>query len=133
MRNKEELKKAVKVLSEFVEEVPGGESYWIDDEGEIHNADMGYVCEFLSDLEEYLSGNWESRENKILKSFPSKYNLEILYENGDFSMFQCQGAPILQNKLFVEVNPYQTIKIPLKDISSAYMMDLETSCKVKII
>ena len=50
----EKLRDAVKTVSYFVENVPGGCSYWIDEKGTCHTADMGYVCEFLDDLEEYL-------------------------------------------------------------------------------
>lgn len=51
------LLEAVKIVKDFVDNVPGGESYWIDKEGERHRADMGYVYEFLCDLEQYLSKN----------------------------------------------------------------------------
>lgn len=52
--DKKILLDAAKVVSDFAVDVEGGCSFWIDEEGISHVADMGYVCEFLDDLIEYL-------------------------------------------------------------------------------
>ena len=50
----QDLLDAVEVVLHFAVNVPGGCSYWIDEESNSHTADMGYVCEFLDDLKEHL-------------------------------------------------------------------------------
>ena len=40
-------------LLKFVQECPGGESFWVDFEGNFHASDMGYVIEFLGQFNAY--------------------------------------------------------------------------------
>lgn len=44
----------VNFIVDFAADCPGGESYWLDFEGELHSADMGYVLEYLKDLRQYI-------------------------------------------------------------------------------
>ncbi len=47
------LESAQSVL-EYVEKLESGDSYWVDDDGKTHTADMGYAMGFLEDLVAYL-------------------------------------------------------------------------------
>lgn len=47
----------------FIEEFPGGESYWIDPDGKEHSADMGYAIPFWEDVYDYL----KDHAHEILK------------------------------------------------------------------
>lgn len=133
MRNKEELRKAIKVLKEFIEEVPIGESYWIDDEGEIHNVDMGYICDFFADLEDYLDGVWVSKKEKELNRWPTSCSVEILLKSGDLKIFYTQDVEIQEDLLLIIVNPYHTVKVYKKDILRAIMRDFRTQTVTDII
>lgn len=133
MKNKEELRKAIKVLKEFIEEVPIGESYWIDDEGEIHNVDMGYICDFFADLEDYLDGVWISKKERELNRWPKSCSVEILLKSGDFKIFYAQGVELREEILFINVDPFHTVKVYKKDISIAIMRDFRTQTVTDII
>ena len=63
----------LKMVLDFACHCKGGESYWIDFEGNRHSADMGYVCEYLEDLLRYIDSiggveefrrRWEREEVK---------------------------------------------------------------------
>lgn len=53
-RKKRKLLNAVEIVKKFTEDVPGGDSYWINDEGGKHTADMGYAWGYLNSLSKYL-------------------------------------------------------------------------------
>lgn len=50
----EELSRALDYIDEFINNVPGGESFWIDPDGGIHSTDLGYGVEFWNQVYEYL-------------------------------------------------------------------------------
>ena len=44
-----DLINACKKVMQYIEQVPGGCSYWVDEEQRNHIADLGYVLSFLDD------------------------------------------------------------------------------------
>lgn len=77
--NKHDLREAVNILTSFLVSRECGESYWVDDEGHRHSADIGYVSEFLQDLGLYLKGDWKAPEKN------TKFKFRILYKLYDAS------------------------------------------------
>lgn len=59
--NKTEIKNAVNTVIDYVETLKSGCSFWIDEEGKMHTADMGYVFEFLFDLKTYLENKEQNQ------------------------------------------------------------------------
>ena len=42
------------MIIDFAESCNGADSYWIDFDGEIHLADMGYAIGFMTDIRNYI-------------------------------------------------------------------------------
>lgn len=74
MIDKKNVLNAVMILENFLNSVPGGESYWIDDEGKEHTADLGYVNEFLIDLKEYTT---DALEEQAIAQEPVPDNYKV--------------------------------------------------------
>lgn len=124
---RDELKEAVKILSDFVEHVPGGESYWIDEEGKSHTADMGYVCEFLTDLEGYLNGNPDFKGSEKPEFYPARYRAQLFFKDGYFEIAYCQKYEKTKTHLVIYINEYNKIGISIENLSFADFIDTETS------
>lgn len=58
----QDLLDAVTATLYFSINVPGFCGHWVDDEGKYHTADIGYVCDFLNDLKQYLGKKLYSKE-----------------------------------------------------------------------
>lgn len=72
-----DLRESVKCLIDFLENRECGESYWVDDEGQRHNADIGYVNEFLIDLLSYLNG--ENGDYQTVHTGKRMFNYSVTY------------------------------------------------------
>lgn len=71
-----ELLKAVQIVGDFLDRTPASCGYWIDEQGHRHPADIGYVDEFLIDLEKYLSGEKVVVRDTRGKLITKSYNLD---------------------------------------------------------
>lgn len=102
------LLQAVTLISDFLDERPCGETYWVDYEDEAHSADIGYVNEFLMDLEAYLKGEWESQDDRLAKIYPPKYHVEIILKDKDSARkdYNCQTYNIFNGQLSLIINPF---------------------------
>lgn len=61
MNNREESQKALESIRKLLRESKSGQSWWQPPgmrDGEYYTCDMGYVEEFLDDLEDYLSDSY---------------------------------------------------------------------------
>lgn len=79
MINKKKVLDAVMVLENFLNSVPGGESYWIDDKGKEHHTNIGYVNEFLMDLKEYVRSVGEEQP-EIKEHNSNNYKVYVSYK-----------------------------------------------------
>lgn len=124
--NNHDLRKSVKCLLDFLDSRECGESYWIDDEGQHHNADIGYVSEFLEDLYLYLKGDWKVPEKR------PKFKFRILYKlrgaRFPVELF-CEDYEeiILNDKHNINaINGHTETNVPLSTCSFLKIYDVET-------
>lgn len=82
--DKRELQKAVDLIIEFLDSRASGESYWTDEEGRDHDADIGYVSEFLDDLKSYCDGTWESKNLRYARNPVFKYIVRWKWRRGEY-------------------------------------------------
>lgn len=129
--NKHDLTNSVTCLIEFLDSRECGESYWVDDEGCRHSADIGYVNEFLEDLQLYLNGEWKDPQNNHLGTRMFNYSVqyrmiediccsEIFCESVNQARF-ANGDPVLEM-----VNSLSVTRIPLKKTAWLQVIDLRT-------
>lgn len=131
MINKKKVLNAVIVLEDFLDSVPGGESYWIDDEGKEHTADLGYVNEFLIDLKEYTIDAWEEPTPFPDDSYDYKVWISYKFVPLPPQCIRCksyhfddtQDAIVLEN---ID-NGMQTISIPHDRILIITVIDAKTN------
>lgn len=109
--NAQELKKSVETILDFLDERECGESYWTDDEGRRHHADIGYVNEFLEDLRVYLSGEWKEPKRDF------SFNFRIVYK-------------LLGNSLLSELFCSKYEEIILNDKKSINAINGNTGCHI---
>lgn len=128
--NNHELRKSVKCLIDFLDSRECGENYWIDDEGRRHNADIGYVSEFLEDLRLYLNGEWKEPEKR------AKFKFRILYKlcgaRFPVELF-CEDYEeiVLNDKHSINaINGNTGTHIPLSECSFIKIYDVETEDRV---
>lgn len=129
--NENNLLESVKCLIDFLDSRECGESYWVDDEGRHHNADIGYVNEFLEDLRLYLNGEWKDPHSVSLASQFFNYSVQYrMIGNGLFSEIFCKsvnhacyanGDPVLE-----VVNDILVTRIPLKKTAWLQIIELNT-------
>lgn len=129
--NNHDLRESVKCLIDFLENRECGESYWVDDEGRRHNADIGYVNDFLEDLWLYLNGEWKDPRSvpfvSLLFNYSVQYRMvgesccsEILCESVIQDRF-ANGDSVLE-----VVNSLSVTRIPLKKTAWLQVIDLHT-------
>lgn len=127
-----DLRESVKCLIDFLENRECGESYWVDDEGQRHNADIGYVNEFLEDLWLYLNGEWKDPKNNNLGTRMFNYSVQYHMIGDRFhSEISCEsinhiryanGDPGLEI-----VNGLSVTRIPLKAADRVQVINLHTN------
>lgn len=126
-----DLRESVKCLIDFLENRECGESYWVDDERRRHNADIGYVNDFLEDLRLYLSGEWKDPLSVTFASLLFNYSVqyrmvdksccsEILCDSVNHLLL-ANGDPIIET-----VNGPSVTKFPLKKMAWLQIIDLNT-------
>lgn len=121
-----DLREATKNLLNFLDSRECGESYWIDDEGNRHTADIGYVSEFLEDLRTYLNGDWRKPERN------PRFNFRIIYKllgNSINSELFCENYEefILNDKKAIDaINGLSVTHIPLSRVSFLKIYATET-------
>ncbi len=94
--DKQNLLNAVNLITEFLDSRPSGENQWIDEEGQNHNADIGYVSEFLDDLKLYLERSWEP---KTLCTTSFKYMVRWKWRKEEYGEMMCENIIVKQNRL----------------------------------
>lgn len=55
--DKESMIYVLKYIDDFIDNIGGGESYWIAPNGETFNSDVGYCVEFPKQVIDYLRRN----------------------------------------------------------------------------
>lgn len=50
----DELLRALDYIDDFIENIDGGDSFWVDPDGGRHDTDVGYGYEFWNQVYEYL-------------------------------------------------------------------------------
>lgn len=126
-----DLRKSVKCLIDFLDSRECGESYWVDDEGRRHNADIGYVSEFLEDLRLYLNGEWKDPRTNHLGI--RMFNYSVRYRMlGDVLCFErfCESVNHIRypndDPGLEIVNGPSVTRIPLKNVAWLRVTDLHT-------
>lgn len=135
--NNHDLRESVKCLLNFLDSRECGESYWVDDEGRQHNADIGYVSEFLEDLRLYLNGEWKDPQNNNLGTRMFNYSVQYrMIDDQSYSEIWCEsinhiryanGDPGLEI-----INGLSVTRIPLKKADKVRAVNLHTSKTVFI-
>lgn len=129
--NSHDLKESVKCLIDFLDSRECGESYWVDDEGRQHNADIGYVNDFLEDLRLYLNGEW--KDPRFVPFASRFFNYSVQYRmigNEPVSEIFCESVSQAcfgdGDPVFEVVNGLSVTSIPLKKTAWLRVIDLHT-------
>lgn len=135
--NNHDLRESVKCLIDFLDSRECGESYWVDDEGKRHHADIGYVNEFLDDLRLYLNGDWKDLQSNYLGVRMFNYSVRYrMIGDQSYSEMFCEsinhiryanGEPGLEI-----VNGLSVTRIPLKKADRVQVVNLHTNKTVFI-
>lgn len=97
--DKQNLLNAANLITEFLDSRPGGESYWIDEEGRNHDADIGYVSEFLDDLKMYLEGRWVSKNLRYAYNPAFRYIVTWQQNDGQYQEMMCEDIRFKNDRL----------------------------------
>lgn len=117
------LLNAVNLITEFLDSRPSGESYWVDAEGRRHDADIGYVSEFLDDLKMYLEGRWMSKDLRYAYNPTFKYIATWQQNDGQYQEMMCEDITLKVDRLEM-VNGIKVEYIPFKTTSGIEVTEI---------
>lgn len=117
------LLNSISALTEFLDNIECGCSYWVDFEGRSHTADIGYVSEFLEDLEKYLKGECEDQSDQIVLTKPFRYRIVTIDKNGNQKQDYCDMYHMRRTKIHLCTGKEKTETLLLSSLTFCQIED----------